>query len=45
MIWTHPKANSYYNNSKGRVYLSFPFRLVDCWTWTRAPNPEHFRFW
>jgi 4-hydroxyacetophenone monooxygenase len=45
MIWTHPKANSYYNNSKGRVYLSFPFRLVDYWTWTRAPNPEHFRLW
>lgn len=43
MIWTHPRANSYYNNSKGRVYLSFPFRLVDYWTWTRAPNPDHFR--
>jgi 4-hydroxyacetophenone monooxygenase len=42
MIWTHPKAKSYYNNSKGRVYLSFPFRLVDYWTWTRSPNPGHF---
>lgn len=42
MIWTHPKANSYYNNSKGRVYLSFPFRLVDFWTWTRKPDPDHF---
>jgi 4-hydroxyacetophenone monooxygenase len=42
MIWTHPKANSYYNNSKGRVYLSFPFRLVDYWSWTRKPDPEHF---
>lgn len=42
MIWTHPKANSYYNNSKGRVYLSFPFRLVDYWTWTRKPDPENF---
>jgi 4-hydroxyacetophenone monooxygenase len=42
MIWSHPKANSYYNNSKGRVYLSFPFRLVDYWTWTRQPDPDHF---
>jgi 4-hydroxyacetophenone monooxygenase len=42
MIWTHPKANSYYNNSKDRVYPSFPFRLVDYWTWTRAPNPGAF---
>ncbi|MDX2276644.1 MAG: NAD(P)/FAD-dependent oxidoreductase [Hyphomonadaceae bacterium] len=42
MIWTHPRANSYYNNSKGRVFLSFPYRLVDYWTWTRAPVREHF---
>jgi len=42
MIWTHPKANSYYNNSKGRVYLSFPYRLVDYWTWTRKPDLKHF---
>lgn len=42
MIWTHPKANSYYNNSKGRVFLSFPYRLVDYWTWTRKPNRKHF---
>jgi 4-hydroxyacetophenone monooxygenase len=42
MIWTHPRANSYYNNKKGRVFLSFPYRLVDYWTWTRAPDPEAF---
>jgi 4-hydroxyacetophenone monooxygenase len=42
MIWTHPKANSYYNNTKGRVFLSFPYRLVDYWTWTRAPDTGHF---
>ncbi|KQV54737.1 NAD(P)/FAD-dependent oxidoreductase [Caulobacter sp. Root342] len=40
MIWTHPKANSYYNNKKGRVFLSFPWRLVDYWTWTRSPDPS-----
>jgi len=42
MIWTHPKANSYYNNSKGRVYLSWPYRLVDYWTAMRAPDMAHF---
>lgn len=42
MIWTHPKANSYYNNSRGRVFLSFPYRLVDYWTWTRDPKRDHF---
>jgi 4-hydroxyacetophenone monooxygenase len=38
MIWTHPKANSYYNNSKGRVFLSWPWRLVDFFNATRRPE-------
>lgn len=38
MIWTHPKANSYYNNSKGRVFLSWPWRLVDFFNETRRPE-------
>jgi 4-hydroxyacetophenone monooxygenase len=42
MIWTHPKANSYYNNSKGRVYLSWPYRLVDYWNEMRGPKKDHF---
>lgn len=37
MIWSHPRANSYYNNSKGRVFLSWPWRLVDYFNETRAP--------
>ncbi|MBU6393058.1 MAG: NAD(P)/FAD-dependent oxidoreductase [Sphingomonadales bacterium] len=37
MIWSHPKANSYYNNSKGRVFLSWPWRLVDFFNETRRP--------
>ncbi len=40
MIWSHPKARSYYRNSKGRVFLSWPYRLVDYWTATRGPEPE-----
>lgn len=42
MIWTHPKAKSYYNNRQGRPFLSWPWRLVDYWTCTRAPITEHF---
>jgi len=45
MIWTHPKANSYYNNSKGRVFLSWPYRLVDYWTQMRAPDLAHFHLY
>jgi 4-hydroxyacetophenone monooxygenase len=42
MIWTHPKANSYYRNSKGRVIGSWPFRLLDYWTETRRPRLDDF---
>lgn len=38
MIWTHPGANSYYNNSQGRVIMSWPWRLVDYWTQSRKPE-------
>lgn len=37
MIWSHPKAKSYYLNSQGRNIISCPFRLADYWSWTRHP--------
>jgi len=37
MIWSHPKAKSYYLNSAGRNIISCPFRLADYWKWTRHP--------
>ncbi len=43
MIWTHPKVSSYYKNSKGRVFLSWPWRLVDYWRHMRGPMVDHFR--
>jgi len=43
MIWTHPKANSYYKNSKGRVIGSWPFRLLDYWTESRGPDLGDFQ--
>ena len=42
MIWTHPKANSYYKNSKGRVIGSWPFRLLDLWNESRTPKADDF---
>lgn len=42
MIWTHPKANSYYRNSKGRVIGSWPFRLLDLWNESRSPVVDDF---
>jgi len=40
MIWTHPKSKTYYKNSKGRVIVSWPFRLVDFWNRSRKPIVE-----
>ncbi|WP_428334766.1 NAD(P)-binding protein [Novosphingobium sp.] len=37
MIWLHPRANSYYNNSKKRNFMSWPWRLVDFFNATRRP--------
>ena len=42
LIWSHPKAHSYYRNSKGRIYLSSPYRLVEYWTMTRGPKVEDY---
>jgi 4-hydroxyacetophenone monooxygenase len=38
MVWTHPKASSYYLNSKRRNWVSCPFRLADYWAMTRTPQ-------
>lgn len=43
MIWSHPKAESYYRNSQGRVFLSWPWRLVDYWNETQTPDPDAVR--
>jgi 4-hydroxyacetophenone monooxygenase len=42
MIWTHPGARSYYQNSKGRVVVNSPWRTVDYWRLTRAANLDDY---
>lgn len=42
MIWSHPRANSYYNNSRHRNYLSWPWRLIDFWNVMRGPDKDDF---
>jgi len=44
MIWSHPKAHSYYQNSKGRPVGPWPFRLVDMWNEMRGPIESDFLF-
>lgn len=42
MIWSHPRANNYYMNSKRRIFLSWPWRLVDFFNETRGPAPDSY---
>lgn len=42
MVWAHPRVKSYYQNSKGRLYLSSPWRLVDSWHQSRRPDPAEY---
>ena len=43
MIWMHPGMTTYYRNSKGRVYSVMPWRLVDYWHMTRAPDLDDYQ--
>ena len=38
LVWTHPGMRNWYRNPKGRVFSPVPWRLVDYWTMTRAPD-------
>lgn len=42
MVWTHPGMDTYYRNSKGRVVVNTPFRVVDFWRMTRQAEPQDY---
>jgi 4-hydroxyacetophenone monooxygenase len=42
MIWDHPAVSTYYKNSKGRNFISWPWRIVDFWWAMRGPKREDF---
>ncbi|WP_028067395.1 flavin-containing monooxygenase [Solirubrobacter soli] len=42
MVWTHPAMETYYRNSRGRVVVTTPFRVVDYWHMTRAANLDDY---
>lgn len=41
-VWAHPGMTSWYKNKEGRVTTTSPWRLVDYWKWTKAPDLEDF---
>jgi 4-hydroxyacetophenone monooxygenase len=43
MVWSHPSIrHSWYRNDAGRIHILSPWRLVDYWRWTRAPDLTDF---
>jgi hypothetical protein len=38
----HPKVHSYYNNRAGRVTTNSPWKLIDYWRMTSAPDLADF---
>jgi 4-hydroxyacetophenone monooxygenase len=40
MIWNHPAVSTYYKNSKGRNFISWPWRIVDFWQAMRGPERD-----
>jgi len=42
-VWSHPSIErSWYKNAQGRVTVLSPWRLVDYWSWTKAPELADF---
>jgi 4-hydroxyacetophenone monooxygenase len=44
MVWTHQGMDTYYRNSKGRIVVNNPFRIVDVWRDTEAAKSDDFAF-
>jgi 4-hydroxyacetophenone monooxygenase len=42
MVWTHPGMSTYYRNSRGRVVVNTPFRIVDFWHMTRTADLDDY---
>ncbi len=42
MVWAHNGMRNWYKNSKGRVIVNTPWRLVDYWTMTRNVDLDDY---
>ena len=43
MVWAHDGMRNWYKNSKGRVIVNTPWRLVDYWTMTRTVDLDDYQ--
>ncbi|WP_300973637.1 NAD(P)/FAD-dependent oxidoreductase [Sphingomonas sp. LHG3406-1] len=44
MVWTHPGAENWYRNSRGRIVAITPWRNEDFWRMTRRADPDDYQF-
>jgi 4-hydroxyacetophenone monooxygenase len=43
LVWAQPSIrHSWFKNPQGRIHVLSPWRLVDYWDWTKAPDPDDF---
>lgn len=42
MIWTLPNVSGYYRNSRGRIVVNNPFRILEVWQMTEQANLADF---
>ena len=42
LVFSHPGTTSWYKNAAGKVTTTSPWRLVDYWGWTKAPNLDDY---
>ncbi len=42
LIWSHQGMDTWYRNKHGRVVSILPWRVVDYWQLTEAPDPAHY---
>lgn len=42
MVWTHQGMSTYYRNTRGRVVVNNPFRIVDVWKWTEQAELDDY---
>jgi 4-hydroxyacetophenone monooxygenase len=42
LLWTHPRVHTYFKNSRGRVVVNSPFRVVDFCAMTAAADLDDY---
>jgi 4-hydroxyacetophenone monooxygenase len=42
LVWAYPGVETYYKNSKGRVVVNNPFRILDVWRMTETADLSDF---